>query len=82
MANKTYVFGQDLNTEWMVHVTTVDSETKQRYDYYAFFEDRARADTYVKGLVCMMPEKNVVIRMTRWSASTSSTLCGSSERGY
>lgn len=65
MTNKTYIFGQDINTEWMVHVTTVDSETKQRYDYYAFFEDRARADTYVKGLVCMMPEKNVVIRMTK-----------------
>lgn len=65
MANKTYIFGQDIKTEWMVHITTVDSSTEQRYDYYAFFEDRARADTYVKGIVATMYEKNVVIRMTK-----------------
>ena len=65
MADKTYVFGQDIMTEWMVHITTVDEETKKRYDYYAFFEDRARADTYVKGIVATMHECNVVIRMTK-----------------
>lgn len=37
----------------------------QRYDYYTFFEDRARADTYVKGLVCMMSSRNVVVRMIK-----------------
>lgn len=65
MADKTYIFGQNIYHEWMVHITTVDESTKQRYDYYAFFEDRARADTYVKGIVSMMHEKNVVIRMTK-----------------
>lgn len=65
MADKTYIFGQDVKHEWMVHITTVDESTEQRYDYYAFFEDRARADTYVKGIVAMMYEKNVVIRMVR-----------------
>lgn len=65
MADKTYIFGQNIYHEWMVHISTVDSSTKQRYEYYAFFEDRARADTYVKGIVCMMHEKNVVIRMTK-----------------
>lgn len=65
MADKTYIFGQDVKHEWMVHITTVDSSTEQRYDYYAFFEDRARADTYVKGIVAMMYEKNVVIRMVQ-----------------
>lgn len=65
MNNETYVFGEDMDYEWMVRITTVDSETKKRYDYYAFFEDRARADTYVKGIVMLMHEKNVVIRMTK-----------------
>ena len=65
MSNETYVFGEDMDYEWMVHITTVDSETKKRYDYYAFFEDRARADTYVKGIVALMPERNVVIRTTK-----------------
>lgn len=65
MNNETYVFGEDMDYEWMVHITTVDSETKKRYDYYAFFEDRARADTYVKGIVMLMHEKNVAIRMTK-----------------
>lgn len=65
MPSETYIFGQDVKTEWMVHITTVDESTKQRYDYYAFFEDRARADIYVKGIVVIMPEKNVVIRMTK-----------------
>lgn len=65
MTNKTYIFGQDINTEWMVHISTVDSSTGKRYEDYAFFEDRAKADTYVKGFVCVMPEKNVVIRMTK-----------------
>ncbi len=41
----------------------------QRYDYYAFFEDRAQADTYVKGIVALMPERNVVIRTTKVSVS-------------
>nr|DAT35108.1 MAG TPA: hypothetical protein [Caudoviricetes sp.] len=65
MVDKTYVYGLSTNHEWLVHITTVDETTKQRYDYYAFFDDRAKADTYVKGLVCMMPEKNVIIRMTK-----------------
>ena len=65
MADKTYIFGQDIKTEWMVHITTVNGATEQRYDYYAFFEDRARADTYVKGIVATMFEKNVVIRMVK-----------------
>lgn len=65
MNNETYIFGEDMDYEWMVRITTVDSETKKRYDYYAFFEDRARADTYVKGIVMLMHEKNVVIRMTK-----------------
>ena len=49
----------------MVHITTVDEKTHKRYDYYAFFEDRAKADTYVKGIVALMPERNVVIRTTK-----------------
>lgn len=65
MPDKTRVFGLDVDHEWLVHITTVDEATKQRYDYYAFFDNRAKADTYVKGLVCMMPEKNVIIRMTK-----------------
>jgi len=65
MNNKTYIFGEDMDYEWMVHITTVDSKTKKRYDYYAFFEDRARADTYVKGIVMLMHEKNVVICMMK-----------------
>lgn len=65
MTDKTYIFGQDVRHEWMVHVTTVDESTKQRYDYYSFFEDRAHADTYVKGLVATMPERNVVVRMVK-----------------
>lgn len=65
MASKTYIFGQDVETEWMVHISTVDSSTGKRYEYYAFFDDRAKADTYVKGIVVTMPEKNVVIRMTK-----------------
>lgn len=65
MADYTYIFGQNTGIEWMVHITTVDEKTRKRYDYYAFFEDRARADTYVKGIVALMPERNVVIRTTK-----------------
>ena len=65
MPDKTRVFGLNASHEWLVHITTVDEITKRRYDYYAFFENRAEADTYVKGLVCMMAEKNVIIRMTK-----------------
>lgn len=65
MADYTYIFGQNTDIEWMVHITTVDEKTHKRYDYYAFFEDRARADTYVKGLVCMMSSRNVVVRMIK-----------------
>lgn len=65
MADYAYIFGQNTDIEWMVHITLSMRETRKRYDYYAFFEDRARADTYVKGLVRMMPEKNVVIRMVK-----------------
>nr|DAY44695.1 MAG TPA: hypothetical protein [Caudoviricetes sp.] len=65
MPNKTCIFGLKTSCEWLVHITTADEITKQRYDYYAFFDNRAKADTYVKGLVCMMPEKNVIIRMTK-----------------
>ena len=65
MADKTYIFGQNTDIEWMVHITTVDEKTKKRYDYYAFFKDRTRADTYVKGIVALMPERNVVIRTTK-----------------
>lgn len=65
MADYTYIFGQNTDIEWMVHITTVDEKTYKRYDYYAFFEDRAKADTYVKGIVSLMPERNVVIRTTK-----------------
>lgn len=65
MADYTYIFGQNTDIEWMVRITTVDEETRKWYDYYAFFEDRARADTYVKGIVALMPERNVVIRTTK-----------------
>lgn len=65
MADHTYIFGQNTDIEWMVHITTVDEKTRKRYDYYAFFEDRAKADTYVKGIVALMPERNVVIRTTK-----------------
>jgi len=65
MADYTYIFGQNTDIEWMGHITTVDEKTRKRYDYYAFFEDRAKADTYVKGIVALMPERNVVIRTTK-----------------
>nr|DAE91329.1 MAG TPA: hypothetical protein [Caudoviricetes sp.] len=65
MIDKTYIFGQDIKNEWMVHISTVDESTGQRYEYYAFFENRAKADTYVKGIVITLPDKNVIIRMTK-----------------
>lgn len=51
--------------EWMVHVTTVDSETEKRYEFRSYFDTREKADAYAYTFVSMAVDKNVIIRILK-----------------
>lgn len=65
MADNTYIFGANTDIKWMVHITVADELTRDKKEYYTFFNTRAEANTYVTGLVNTMMERNVVIRMVK-----------------
>lgn len=65
MTDNTYIFGADTKIEWMVHITVADEVSRDKKDYYTFFQTRDEADTYVTGLVNSMMERNIVIRVVK-----------------
>lgn len=65
MTDNTYIFGADIEIEWMVHITAADEVTREKKEYYTFFKSRSEADTYVTGLVNSMMERNIVIRVVK-----------------
>lgn len=65
MTDNTYIFGADAEIEWMVHITVADEVTREKKEYYTFFNSRAEVDTYVTGVVNTTTERNVVIRMVK-----------------
>lgn len=65
MTDNTYIFGADTEIKWMVHITVADEVTREKKEYYTFFKTRAAADAYVAGLVNIMLERNIVVRVVK-----------------
>lgn len=52
-------------SEWMVHITMVESDTKKRYEFRSYFDTRKEADAHVYTFVSMAVDKNVIIRILK-----------------